>query len=381
MPLQAPEREAGRSPVAFELVDCDIHPHFPKGLHTLAPYLSLEWRKKLGVTELRQSWSSALPNAGFSIPKNDVYNILDGSIRMEAIPEDGVPSSTPEMVAEQLLDPLGIDRGILLASSVFGLGAVPNAHTAAMIARATNDWLDNEWLQADERFRAAIIVAPQDPVAAAAEVRRMANRPGVVQILLPSDHRLMGDPHFYPLYEAAAECKLPIAVHPTGIEGVYTNGPKIGGVPWYHIEWHTMMTLPHQANTVSLVAHGVFERFPGLRIVMTEVGVAWLLEVMWRMDKNWKGLRDEVPWVKRRPSEYIVENFRFTTQPFLEPDRREHLHSLLEMIQGEKILMFSTDFPHWDGDDPRWVVNALPDHARKRVLARNAIELYGERLV
>ncbi|WP_081005078.1 amidohydrolase family protein [Rhodococcus rhodochrous] len=380
MPLQAPEQETDQTPVSLKLIDCDIHPSFPKGLFTLAPYLSMEWRRKLGVMEQRPSWAASLSNSGFSIPKNDVYNILSGGIRMDAIPEDAVPASTPQMVAEQHLDPLGIDRGILLTSGVFGLGAVPNAHTAAAIASATNDWLDNEWLQVDERFRASIIVAPQDPVAAAAEVRRMADRPGVVQIFMPSDYRLMGDPHFYPLYEAAAESNLPIAVHPTGIEGMYTNGPKLGGVPSYHIEWHTLLTMPSQANVVSMVAHGVFERFPNLRVVLTESGIGWLLELMWRMDKNWKGLRDEVPWLKRRPSEYMLEHFRFTTQPLLEPDRREHLHSLLEMVQAEKVLMFSTDFPHWDGDDPQTVLNLLPAHMRERVAAQTAIELYGERL-
>lgn len=368
-------------PVAFKLIDCDIHPHFPSGLHSLAPYLSDEWRRKLGVVEKRASWSSALPNAGFSIPKNDVYNILDGSIRMEAIPDNGSPpSSDAAVVGKELLDPLGIDRAILLTASVLGLGVVPNQRTAATIARATNDWLDNEWLQADERYRAAIIVTPQDPVAAAAEIRRMAGRPGVVEIMMPSDHHLMGDPHFDPLYEAAAEAKLPVAVHPTGVEGVYTQGPQIGGVPWHHIEFHTLLSLPHQANAVSLVAQGTFEKFPDLRIVFTEVGLAWLLEVMWRMDKNWKGLRDEVPWVKRRPSEYMRDHFRFTTQPVLEPDEPEHLHQLLEMLGAERLLMFSTDFPHWDGDDPQTVLNALPESMRDRVAAQNAIELYGERL-
>jgi uncharacterized protein len=130
---------------------------------------------------------------------------------------------------------------------------------------------------------------------------------------------------------------------------------------------------------VSLVAHGVFEKFPNLHVVFTEVGVAWLLDVMWRMDKNWKGLRDEVPWVKRLPSEYMIEHFRFTTQPFLEPKKREHLAQFIEMIDGDRILMFSTDYPHWDGDSLS-MLKTLPRAIRDRVAFQNAADLFGSRL-
>lgn len=100
-----------------------------------------------------------------------------------------------------------------------------------------------------------------------------------------------------------------------------------------------------QANVISLLCQGVFERFPNLRVVITEGGFAWLPDVMWRLDKNVKGLRDEVPWVKRLPSAYVVDHLRFTTQPLPEPKRRTHLHTLCEIVSADKTLMFQLRLP------------------------------------
>ena len=162
----------------------------------------------------------------------------------------------------------------------------------------------------------------------------------------------MGDRHYYPIYAAAAH-GLPIALHPNSVDAIYKKAPSLaGGVPTYYVEWHAALTQVFQANVISLVCHGVFERFPGLKVVIAEGGIAWLPDVMWRLDKNWEALRDDVPWVKRLPSEYILDHVRFTTQPFLEPRKREHLHAMLDMVDAERTLLFSSDYPHWDFDDP-----------------------------
>ena len=92
---------------------------------------------------------------------------------------------------------------------------------------------------------------------------------------------------------------------------------------------------------------------------------------------NWRGLRQEVPWVKRKPSEYAAEHVRLTTQPLEEPDNPKHLLQMLEMFPAEKMLMFSSDYPHWDFDNPRTILNSLPTEMKKRIFYQNARELYG----
>ena len=128
-----------------------------------------------------------------------------------------------------------------------------------------------------------------------------------------------------------------------------------------------------------MLAQGVFERFAKLKLVLVEGGFAWLPGVIWRLDKNWRSVRDEVPWVKRPPSEYVWERVRFTTQPLVEPSRADLL-AMCGMIHAERTLLFSSDYPHWDFDDPLTALESLPAEMRQRIVVENAIETYGDRL-
>jgi predicted TIM-barrel fold metal-dependent hydrolase len=362
-------------------VDCDVHPHLKGGLGELVPYMPEAWRRRLSRGHAH-GWAKEVYASEYSIPRNLLYINPVGVMRRDAMPEDGsVPASDPALVRAQLLDAYDIDRAVLIGGNMLGLGALPDADLAATIASAYNDHLSEHWLAADERFRGSLVVAPQDTSLAAAEIARAGDRPGIVQVFLPLQGTLMGDRHYYPIYAAAAERGLPVAVHPNSADGVFVKAPAIaGGVATYYIEWHTALSQIFQSNVISLACHGVFERFPGLRVVVAEGGFAWLADVMWRLDKDWESVRDEVPWVKRPPSEYILDHVRFTTQPFPEPAKQGHLDAILELVQAERTLIFSSDYPHWDFDNPMRAFAGLPDVLRERILGGTAAELYGSRL-
>ena len=366
----------------YDLVDCDVHPLMRRGMAELEPYLSAADKHRLGIGE-QWELSARSRREPVSIPRNMLYVNPAGVLRRDAFsPEGAAPGADSRHVASHLLDAHGISRAILLGGEVLGLGAMPDPDLASLIATAYNSWLADAWLDTDDRYRAALVVAPQDPALAAREVRRAAGQHRkFVSVLLPLTNILMGQRHYYPIYEAAAELGLPVTIHPNSGEGIFRTSPSLAGAaPTYYVEWHTGLSQVFQANVISLLCQGVFERFPNLRVVITEGGFAWLPDVMWRLDKNVKGLRDEVPWVKRLPSEYVVDHLRFTTQPLPEPKRRRHLHMLCEIVSAHKTLMFSSDYPHWDFDDPASALNALPPDIRQRVKVDNAVETYGDRL-
>ena len=378
--IAAPATEDVR-PGRYRLVDCDVHPIMRGGMGDLRPYLSRAAQRRLGLDE-RRNLTTVGHREAVSIPRNMLYVNQAGVLRDDARAPDGsAPGADPAFTARQLLDANEIDRAVLIGGEVLGLGAMPDPDVAAIIASAYNDWLAATWLEADDRYRGNLVVGAQEPQLAAREIRRAGRDERFVAVLLPLTDILMGQRHYYPIYEAAAELGLPVTVHPNSGEGIFrTSPPMAGGTPTYYVEWHSGLSQVFQANVISLVCHGVFERFPKLKVIMTEGGLGWIPDVVWRLDKNVKGLRDEVPWIKRLPSEYVADHVRFTTQPLPEPRRRHHLHVLCEIAQAERTLMFSSDYPHWDFDDPRHALTALPAEIRQRVRVDNAVETYGERL-
>jgi predicted TIM-barrel fold metal-dependent hydrolase len=131
-----------------------------------------------------------------------------------------------------------------------------------------------------------------------------------------------------------------------------------------------------QADLLSLVHEGVFAKFPRLRVVLIESGWTWLPNFLWRANKTWRGVRAEVPWVDRPPADLIRAHVRVTLQPGDAPPDAESLERVLDQIGCDDMLLYSTDYPHWqfDADDP--FPPGFPERLRRRVLLDNPLATY-----
>ena len=300
-----------------------------------------------------------------------------------ADPSSPMPAASIEAVKRELIEPLGVDVAVLTADDAVTVSLMTSPYRAAELARAHNEWLRERWLDQDPRVRGSIICPAQDPLAAAAEIERVAEDERFVQVLLcGGSERPYGEPRYLPIFAAAAACGLPVAIH-TGGEGLGIAAPPGGaGMSTFYIEWHTLGSgCSQMAHLVSLVCHGAFERVPGLRVLLLEGGLAWLPGILWRLDTNWRGLRAEVPWLDRKPSEVVREHIRFSTQPLEHTDGRDELlFQMLEVAGAPDILLFASDYPHWDFDDPAFMLRRLPTTWRDGVMHENAAAFYGKRL-
>jgi predicted TIM-barrel fold metal-dependent hydrolase len=220
----------------------------------------------------------------------------------------------------------------------------------------------------------SIVIAPQDPQLAAKEIRRLGHHPRMVQVLASQGSvKPYGDPFYHPIYEACAEMGLPFAIHLGGHGGVNTH-PVSPSPTTFFWETHAIFFMSAMSHVASMIAHGVFEKWPGLYFVVIECGVAWVPSVLWRLDQDYKALRKETPWLKMLPSEYFRRNIRFSTQPLERPDNLQHLWSTLEAMDGENTLMFASDYPHWDYDDVKSL--HLPPDWKPKIFGSNALEVY-----
>ena len=131
------------------------------------------------------------------------------------------------------------------------------------------------------------------------------------------------------------------------------------------------------AHTSSLICEGVFEKFPNFKFLFVEHDVFWVPGLMWHMDADWKSLRDYTPWVKRLPSEYLREHIRFGSQPFPNPPDRQALDTFLDWLHADEVMVFASDYPHWDWEEPSGFMRGLDPTLRGRVMYETAAELYG----
>lgn len=353
------------------VIDTDVHPIARHGLKSVLPYMSQAWRRRMETKGVLTLPTNHLP-LRYEHPSGHV-------IRVDTQPPDGGPGgSDPRFLVEQLVDGHGIS-GVILNSLQAGqlAAAVAGPEESVAICSAFNDFFIAEWLSVDRRLRLAITVPTQDPVAAAAEVRRLGATDGVAAVYVPLINIRMGSTYYHPIYQAAEELELPVFMHVTGSDYVYQGAPEpVGGLPASYAERYVTMPQIGAANLASLIFSGTLERFPRMKVLFAEFGFTWVVPQLWRMDDAWRALRHETPWVREAPSAYVRERIRFTTQAVETPPNMDSLYRMIDEL-GHDVLTFSTDYPHWDNDMPHNTLPRLSRDARRRIFGQNAIAFFG----
>jgi predicted TIM-barrel fold metal-dependent hydrolase len=352
--LESPE--AGpQDHVAIEIVDCDVHPS-PSSVDELLHYLKPPWRDMPRQLHDADGLRLYYPPSGY---------------RDDAGPK---PGSDPDVTARQLLVEAGVDIGMLLAT----VRTYFNPDYESALCAATNDWLADTWLSRyndHERWRGSVAVCANAPELAAREIDRWSGHPYMAQIRLNAYAGLpFGDPFYDPIYEAATRAGLPVGVHFTKGSGHALLTPV--GHQSYFFEHHALYPVTYAAHAASLICNGTFDRFEDLKFVWIEGGYSWSLPLLWRLERRWDDLGSELP-AKRRPREYVRDHMWWTSQPIEEPGKLTHLWKVMEWADAAHTLLFSSDYPHWDYDDPAQIVRRLPKEIRRRVFCESAIELYG----
>ncbi|MDQ4117583.1 MAG: amidohydrolase [Actinomycetota bacterium] len=339
---------APAAPTAVRTVDTDVH-CAPSSLGDLAPYLDAYWRDYVG-------------EAGLTLPPGQ------GGAYPPAIRPGGVPAS--ELADLSVL--AGVDAAVLGCTTAFHTNR--NPYYEAALCRAVNDWLLERWRPGDPRLRIAITVPVLDTDAAVREIARSGSDPAVVAVLLPvrGDAR-WGHVTHRPLLRAAAENHLVVTLHAWGRGGLAAQAS--GMTHSYLEDYLGNSQVLAQAQLTSLVVEGVFAELPGLRVTVAECGSTWLPALLWRFDKDWKGVWREVPWVDRPPSRIVREHVRFTTAPIHLPPDAGRAREAVDML-GAEMLMHASDHPHDHGPGTGRLEAVLTPEERAAVSGGTAAQWY-----
>jgi len=354
--------EAQQLPGQF--IDCDVHVNVPS-TRTLVPYLDDYWREHVirrGIDGDNLELSAYPSNA----PLN---------CRPDWRPAEGSPASKFEHLREHVLEPL--QPRFAICNALNGSQIMFSEDLSAALCKAINNWLAAEWLDRDPRLRASIVVPVHSPELAAAEIERRAADTRFVQVLMLAMAELpLGRRQLWPIYEAAQRHGLPVGIH---AGSSFRHPPSALGWPSYYIEDYVSQAPGFAAVLNSLVTEGVFLKFPRLKVVLIESGVTWLPAYLWRINKTWRGVRAETPWLNRPPSDIIRDHVRLTIQPFDDPPEQSQVQTIIDEIGSDEMLLFSTDYPHWHFDGTDAIPPGLSADMLPKVLMRNALATY-ERL-
>jgi len=353
------------------VVDCDVH-QIVRDFDQLLPYLPRYYREQVA------DQGFLIPSSGyFSAPKRASRTDLAGDDAGENYDGRHIGWDFDLLVREHL-DAWKIDQVLLTGGSVYNASILPDADYAAALCRAFNDWTIEHWTARDPRLKAAMAVSTGDPNLAVREIDRIAPRSDVVAVLLPSGARVpYGSRCYHSIYEACQRHRLAVCIHP-GAEATGMAGSPTGvGYPTYYLETRMARSQMAMAHCASLICEGVFERFPSLSFAFLEMDQFWVPGFLWKMDADWKSLRQQTPWLKQLPSETFRKHIRIGSQPMVEPEAPNQLEELWGAMHAEETLIYCSDWPHFDWDDPAMAYQRVPEKMRLSVFSDNARILLG----
>jgi len=343
-------------------IDCDIHPAVPSTA-ALLPYLNDYWRDQI-VNRHIDKYSFVLT----SYPPNSPL-----TARPDWRPVSGPPGGDLAMIRREALDRFG--SRFAICNVLHGAVGLFNEDMSAALCAAVNDWTAMELLDREPRLRASILLPMHNPALAVHEIERLAADRRFVQVLVPAMGDMPLGPRIYwPVYEAADKHDLPIGIH---AGSTYRHAPTGSGWPAHRVEDYVAQSAAFESQLLSFLAEGVFQKFPRLKVVLIESGFTWLPTLLWRTSKTWRGVRPEVPWIDRSPAEILRDNVRLTLQPIDAPaGDPQVLARTLEHIGSDRMLLFSTDYPHWHFDGDEVLPEGFPETAIGRLLVDNALDTY-----
>jgi predicted TIM-barrel fold metal-dependent hydrolase len=338
-------------------IDCDVHPRLPTP-KALSAHMDAFWRDTLEVRGIDVWDSMAYPaNAPFTVRPDWRQGRADG---------------TAARMGAATLDRFGFAHAIL--NCLFPVQTFRDENLAAAFARATNDWIAREWLDKDPRLRASIVLPIQSPGRSVEEIERLAADRRFVQVMvLAMGETPLGKSRYWPIYAAAERHGFTLGIH---AGSSYHQAITGSGWPSYFIEDYAAQAAGFHTQLGSLICEGVFVKYPKLKVVLIESGVSWLPPYLWRLCKSWRGVRQEVPWLDRSPEEFVRDHVRLTVQPFDAPAAGAQIGRVMDQLQSDQMLLFSTDFPHWQFDDDELLPPGIPASLRRKILIDNALATY-----
>jgi len=253
------------------------------------------------------------------------------------------------------------------------LGMHPQDEMEAALGGAYNKWLVERILPEDDRLKGLLYLPFNTPEACVEQVQRYANVDSVIGFTVCSTrNKPVHHNSYMKLYAMMEETGKPFAFH----SGFNWNDPSFLQLNRF-ISMHALSFVHYNLiHMTNWIINGLPERFPKLKVIWVESGLAWIPFLMQRLDHEYQMRSCEAPLLKKLPSEYMREMF-YTSQP-LEKTNPKLLQATMEAFNADTQLLYASDWPHWDFDPPS-AISTLPflsEQAKRNILGLNAARIF-----
>jgi predicted TIM-barrel fold metal-dependent hydrolase len=241
---------------------------------------------------------------------------------------------------------------------------------------AYTEWLLENVVSQSPRLKVLAYLPFSSPEHSLRAVRKFGEHPAVTGFMVTTPRFVGAHRNEYaPVYAELQERDLTLAFHAAhnwGEQGMMQLDKFIS----VHSLGFPFTTMVHCTN---LLMHGILERFPNLKVLWIEAGLAWIPFLMQRLDGEYLKRTSDAPLLKKLPSEYMRDMY-FATQPLeaaVRPESRSTLEATFEIIDAENTLVYSSDYPHWDWDLPSAIYDLpfLSEEAKRKILGGNACKI------
>ena len=327
-------------------------------------------------TSLQMMGPGALPYINAHLGMS--FQAMAGRIPHHSGPGESVDDPTTHghtfvQIVRRSIDALGVDYQVIFPTAMLVLGTNPMDEVEIHLARAYNRWLTERILPEEERLLGLLYLPFNSPVDCEKLVSEFGNKKGVSGFTICAvRNKPVHSNQYMRLYSMIEETGKPLVFH----AGPYWEDPSIAQLNRF-VSMHAISFVHYNLiHMTNWVINALPERFPRLKLIWVESGVAWIPYLMQRLDHEVLMRQNEAPGLKRLPSEYMCEMF-YTSQP-LERTDLKLLHATMDKIKADTQLLYASDWPHWDFDPPS-VITSLPflsDQAKRNILGLNAARLF-----
>jgi predicted TIM-barrel fold metal-dependent hydrolase len=368
---QAKERGYDR----FPIVDVDSHHYESESMAEILEYLD-----DPVLRQLMMSAGQANAKNNGVLPTGVGYQDMGGRVTrypLRKMEKAEGPDHRDVTLTKRWMDAIGVDVAILFPTPMLQLGVHPQVEVEVALARAYNRWLCEKVLAKEPRIRSMLYLPFNDAEASFRMVQEFSKHEGVCGFMVTAArYRPVHHNSYMKTYALLEDLNLPLGFH-----AAYNWNDQSMSMLNRFISVHALgFTFHNMVHMANWIINGLPERFPNLKVVWIESGLAWIPFMMQRFDNEYMMRSSEAPALKKLPSDYMRDMF-FTSQP-MEMTDMGALETTMRMIKAETQLMYSSDYPHWDFDLPSTIYDLpfLTENAKRNILGGNAIKLFNLKL-